>query len=287
MTVPLDLVIVVAGGALAACLSWLYFRHCMITRPPIGVFNLRDVAMLTTAIAVIPYVYLELPLVVVAGVLTVTVTSILYFTLEPVLHRRLAVLGVAAVAVGGDIALAITLGTTSSAFLALNDAVMVVAVVGVANLWAQSGMGAREVTVLAAALAVYDFAATSQLTLMSDLINRLSGIPFVPFLAWDTASGNGLGVGLGDLLLLSAFPLAMRKSFGRTPGLCGLGIGLTVLTGVLLVIELGAIDSAIPVMVVLGPLMVAQYRYWDRRLAQRTTWQYLRAEPLAPARSSA
>jgi hypothetical protein len=287
MTMPVDFVIVFAGGALAACLSWLYFRRWAITRPPIGVFNLRDVAILTTAIAVIPYVYLELPLLAVAGVLAVTVTCILYFTLEPVLRRRLAVLGVAAVAVGADVALAAAQGTTSNTFLALNNALMVVAVVGVANLWAQSGMGAREVTVLAAALAVYDFVATSQLTLMTDLISRLSGIPFVPFLAWDTATGGGLGVGLGDLLLLSAFPLAMRKSFGRTAGLCGLGIGLAVLAAVLLVIELGAIDTAIPVMVVLGPLMVGQYGFWDRRLAQRTTWQYLRAEPLARAGSGA
>jgi hypothetical protein len=75
----------------------------------------------------------------------------------------------------------------------------------------------------------------------------------------------------------------MRRSYGRTAGLWGLGIGLTVLAGVLLVIELGAIDSAIPVMVVLGPLIVAQYRFWDRRLEQRTTWQYLHAEPLARA----
>jgi hypothetical protein len=279
----LDLVIVFTGAALAAGVSWLYFRRYAITRPPIGVFNLRDVAILTTAIAVIPYVYLELPLVVVAGLLTVTVTGILYFTLEPVLRRRLAVVGVAAVAVGVDIALAVAQGTTSNAFLALNDALMVVAVVGVANLWAQSGMGAKEVTVLAAALAGYDFVATSQLTLMTDLIGRLSGIPFVPFLAWDAATGDGLGVGLGDLLLLSAFPLAMRKSFGRTAGLYGLGIGLAIVAGVLLVIELGAIDTAIPVMVVLGPVMVGQYRFWDRRLEQRTTWQYLRAEPLAHA----
>jgi hypothetical protein len=283
MTMQLDLVIVFAGGALAAGLGWRYFRRYAITRPPVGVFNLRDVAILMAAIAVIPYVYLELPLIVVAGVLTVTVTSILYFTLEPVLRRRLAVLCVAVAAVGADVALAVTKGTTSNAFLAVNDALMVIAVVGVANLWAQSGMGARDVAVLAAALAVYDFVATAQLTLMTDLIGRLSEIPFVPFLAWDTASGDGLGVGLGDLLLLTAFPLAMRKSFGRTAGLWGLGIGLAVLAGVLLVIELGTIDSAIPVMVVLGPLMVAQYGYWSRRLAPRTTWQYLRAEPLARA----
>lgn len=278
-----DLVIVFAGGALAACLSWLYFRRCAVTRPPIGVFNMRDVAILMTAIAVIPYVYLELPLAVVACLLTITVTSILYFTLEPVLQRRLVVLAVAAIAVGADIALAMTEGTTSNSFLALNDALMVLAVIGVANLWVQSGMGAREVTALAAALAVYDFVATSQLTLMTDLIGRLSEIPFVPFLAWDAASGDGLGVGLGDLLLLSAFPLAMRKSFGRTAGLAGLGIGLAVLAGVLVVIELGVIETAIPVMVVLGPLMVAQYAFWNRRLPQRTTWQYLRAEPLARA----
>ena len=279
----LDLVIVLAGGALAAGLGWRYFRRYAITRPPIGVFNLRDVAVLMTAIAVIPYVYLELPLLVVAGLLTVTATGILYFTLEPVLRRRLAVLGAAAAAVGADVALAVTEGTTSNAFLAVNDALMVVAVAGVANLWAQSGMGAREVTALAAALAVYDFVATSQLTLMTDLIGRLSEIPFVPFLAWDTASGDGLGVGLGDLLLITAFPLAMRKSFGRTAGLWGLGIGLAALAGVLLVVELGVIAEAVPVMVVLGPLMVAQYGFWDRRLEQRTTWQYLRAEPLARA----
>jgi hypothetical protein len=279
----LDFVIVLAGGALAAGLSWRYFRRYAITRPPIGVFNLRDVAVLMTAIAVIPYVYLELPLVVVAGLLALTATSILYFTLEPVLRSRRAVLGAAAAAAVADVALAVTVGTTANLFLAVNGALMVVAVVGVANLWAQSGMGATEVTVLAAVLAVYDFVATSQLTLMTDLIGRLSEIPFVPFLAWDTAGGDGLGVGLGDLLLLSAFPLAMRKSFGRSAGLWGLGIGLAVLAGVLLVLELGAIETAIPVMVVLGPLMVAQHRFWDRRLEQRTTWQYLRAEPLARA----
>jgi hypothetical protein len=278
-----DLVVIITGAALAACLSWLYFRRYAITRPPIGVFNLRDVAILVIAIAVIPYVYLELPLIVLAGVLTVTATSILYFTLEPVLRRRPTILAVAAVVVGADLALAVVDGTTSNAFLALNNVLMIVAVVGVANLWVQSGMGAIEVTVLAAVLAVYDFVATSQLTLMTDLISRLSEIPLVPFVAWDTAQGDGLGIGLGDLLLLSVFPLAMRKSFGRPAGLAGLGIGLAVVGAVLAALETGAIDTAIPAMVVLGPVMVAQYAYWARRLPQRTTWQYLQAEPLVHA----
>ena len=35
-----------------------------------------------------------------------------------------------------------------------------------------------------------------------------------------------------------------------------------------------------PVMVVLGPLMVAQYLTWIwQRGTERTTWQYLQAEP--------
>ena len=269
------------GGTLAALLSWCYFRRYQVTRPPVGVFNLRDVWILLTAIVLVPYVYLHLPLGLVAALLALTVTSILWFTLEPLLRRRKRALLLAIVpaAVVADIALVMTSGALSNTFLLVNNVLMVVAVVGVANLWVQSGMGAREVTLLGGALAIYDFVATSQLTLMTDLIGRLSEIPFVPFLAWD-AHGAGLGVGLGDLLLISVFPLAMRKSFGRDAGAVALGIGIAALASVLAVIELGVITEAIPVMVVLGPLMVAQYAIWRRRLPQRTTVQYLRAEPL-------
>lgn len=278
--------LVFVAGALTAVLSWVYFRRCAITRPPIGVFNMRDIAIFVVAIALIPYAYLELPLVVVAGLLTLAVTGILYFTLEPVLRRPAAIAGVELVAVSADIALAVSQGTTSNSFLALNNVLMMVAVIGMANLWVQSGMGAREVTALAAALALYDFVATTQLTTMIDLIGRLSEVPFVPFLAWD-AAGDGVGVGLGDLLLLSAFPLAMRKSFGAKPGLVGLGVGIGVLGAVLLVLELGLITAAIPVMVALGPLMVAQYVFWSRRLPHRTTRQYLNAEPLGQSSAAA
>ena len=272
-------VVAFGGGALAALLSWSYFRRYAVTRPPVGVFNLRDVWILLTAIVLVPYVYLHLPLGLVAALLALTVTSILWFTLEPLLGRRWLVLAVVPCAVAADIALVITHGALSNTFLAVNNVLMVVAVVGVANLWVQSGMGAREVTLLGGVLALYDFVATSQLTLMTDLIGRLSEIPFVPFLAWD-AQGAGLGVGLGDLLLISVFPLAMRKSFGRDAGRIALAIGVAVLAAVLAVIEAGLIAEAIPVMVVLGPLMVAQYALWRRRLPQRTTVEYLRAEPL-------
>ena len=279
-----DFVVALGGGALAALLSWCYFRRYQVTRPPIGVFNLRDVAILLAAIVLVPYVYLHLPLGLVAGLLALTTASIIYFTLEPVLRRRRLAPAIALCAAGADVALAVTTGAMSNAFLAVNDALMVIVVVGVANLWAQSGMGAREVALLAGALAVYDFVATSQLTLMTDLIGRLDAIPFVPFVAWD-ARGGGLGVGLGDLLLISVFPLAMRKSFGRPAGAIALGAGVGVLAAVLGAVASGVLDGAIPVMVALGPVMLAQYAFWSRRAPQRTTFEYLQAEPLGASRA--
>src|SRR5438552_4045010 len=45
---------------------------------------------------------------------------------------------------------------------------------------------------------------------------------------------------------------------------------------------LGVVRVTFPVMIVLEPLMIAQYLYWWRRRGQeRATWQYLQAEPLA------
>jgi hypothetical protein len=86
---------------------------------------------------------------------------------------------------------------------------------------------------------------------------------------------------LGDLLLASAFPLVMRKAFGLAAGMTALAINLGVI-GVLLVLPtLGIVHRTFPVMIVLGPLMVAQYAYWRRRRgAERMMWQYWQAEPL-------
>ena len=40
------------------------------------------------------------------------------------------------------------------------------------------------------------------------------------------------------------------------------------------------LEETFPVMVVLGPLMVVQYAFWRwKRGAERTTRQYLQAEP--------
>ena len=48
----------------------------------------------------------------------------------------------------------------------------------------------------------------------------------------------------------------------------------------LALLDLRVVRVTVPAMVALGPLMVAQYLFWARRLgAERTTWQYQQAEP--------
>lgn len=278
-----EYIVVAALAVASALLSSAYFRRYQVTRPPIGVFNGRDVAILLAAIILIPYLYLVLPLGVVATLLVLTTLGILAFTGQPVIRSRPLLATAVVAALAGDVVTALASGTGSNTFLAVNNVVLVVVVVGVANLWAQSGMKARDAAALAAGLAIYDFVATSQLTLMTDLIDRLSQIPLVPFIAWREGDG-ALGIGLGDLLLAAVFPLVMRKAFGRRAATAALAVGIAVIVAVLGLIQLGTIDFAVPVMVVLGPLMVAQYAVAVRRHgSERTTFQYLQAEPLAVA----
>ena len=43
---------------------------------------------------------------------------------------------------------------------------------------------------------------------------------------------------------------------------------------------LGVTYVTFPVMIVLGPLLIAQYGYWRRRGPERSTAEYRRIEPL-------
>lgn len=280
--------VVFAHAALAVVLSWLYFRRYAMARPPIGVLNFGDVVFMVGAIIVVPLLYLALPLWLVAALLGVSALSAVYFTLEPVLRARAAIWLAALGLVAADVATAATFGATGTPFFAVNNVVLVLTAVGVTNLWAQSGMKARDVAALAAALTVYDFVATWQLPLMTDLFGRLAGLPFAPMVAWvvgpiasPTNDPSGatlwLGLGLGDLLLAAVFPLVSRKAFGRRAGLSALALALGTLAAILSL----PLQEAFPVIVVLGPLIVLHYALWRRfRGRERTTREYLQAEPL-------
>jgi hypothetical protein len=271
--------VVVGFAASAVVLGWAYFRRYQLQRPPVGVFTLGDVAVMMGAIILLPFLYLHLPLWFLTGFFTLVMLSILHLTAQPVLRIRTAVWLTALVLVGADIGTKLEFGGTSAPFLAVNNSLLVLTVIGVTNLWAQSGMKARDTTLLAGALAVYDLIATSLLPLMTDLLNHLTHIPFTPLVAWGIGGGDGLGIGVGDLLLATVYPLVVRKAFGRSAGITAMALSLATIAAVLALIELDIVNVTLPVMTALGPLMVAHYGYWIRRRGQeRTTWQYLQAE---------
>jgi hypothetical protein len=273
--------IVFAYAAGAVMLAWVYFRRVRMPRPPLGVLNRSDVLLMMVAIVLVPYLYLALPLWFVGVLLGALTIGILYFTLEPVAMPRWGLwLGIVAL-VTADLASWSRIGSTGATFALVNNAVLTVAAVGVSNVWAQSGMKARDAALLGGLLAIYDLLFTVHLPVMNDLLTRLATLPFAPQLVWPTGEGQWVGLGLGDLLLAMAFPLVMRKAFSQSAGWAASATSIAVVGGLLWLAGMGILGGAFPLMVVLGPLMVLQYALWARRRGQeRTTWQYHHAEPL-------
>jgi hypothetical protein len=233
--------------------------------------------VMLAGVVFVPYLYLYLPLWLGTLLLLSATASIIYFVLEPMLHSRAALWLLAGALVAADVLALLVSGPASAVFFAVNNLVLVVTIIGVAALWAQSGMRARDAAILGAALAVYDFTFTVRMTFMSDLITRVADLPFAPVVAWPTTGGQWSGIGLGDLLMAAVFPLVMRKGFGRAAGVWTMAIVIAALTIVLAL----PIQSDFPVMVVLGPLMVLQYTYWRRAQGpERTTFAYLQMEPV-------
>jgi hypothetical protein len=264
-------------------LGWGCFRRYQITRPPLGVLNLWDVGLMVGAIIVVPYLYLALPAWLAAGLLALAFLSVFYVMGEPVLRARWALWLAVLVLLAADVGTAHLYDARGGLFSAVNDGVLLVAVVGLSNLWAQSGMKARHVALLAGVLTLYDLIATSLLPLTTDLLGRLAGTPFMPMVIWGTGHDR-LGIGLGDLLLATVFPLVMRKAFGRAAGLVALAVALGTLGALLMLLELHGVPVTLPAMTPLGPLMVLQYVYWRcRRGPERTTREYLQAEPVRSA----
>ena len=270
-----------AAGAVLA--SWLYFRRWALTRPPLGTVNLDDVAFTLACIVTLPLLYLWLPGWLVGTLLAITTLSALWFVVEPIATVPLARWCVAGGLVAADVLLAWGPGTTSTSFLLVNDAVMLLIVVGVSNLWAQGGLRARDLAVLAGAIALYDLVATGFLPLTTNMIERLAGMPFLPMAVWPVGAGQWAGIGLGDLLMAAVGPLVMRKAFGRAAGLAAIAIALVTIASVLLLARWDALPETFPTMIVLGPLMVLHHVLWSRRSGAERTWtRYLAEEPVLP-----
>jgi hypothetical protein len=120
--------------------------------------------------ALVPYCYHLFPLWLVAGLLLLVTLSVLYFVWEPMLHTAGQAWSVVLTLLVADSGSALLIGTRDNRFFAINNVVLVMVVIGITNLLAQSGIKARDVVVLSALVAVYDFIATAQLPLTNNLL---------------------------------------------------------------------------------------------------------------------
>ena len=104
-----------------------------------------------------PTAYLITP-----GLLGLGTLSMLYFTFEPVLSARWTVWLLVIALLAIDAAALRWYGPARPEFLAVNNLLQVLAVVGVSNLWAQSGMKASENSTNRLRITVYTSTAVIQ-----------------------------------------------------------------------------------------------------------------------------
>lgn len=282
LPVLVGLLIVAAAG---------YFMRFELPRPPIGTFGWSDIAVMSAVVIVAPFCYLALPRVVVAGVFGLVVLVAVQLTLATLLGGRVG--SVVSVALCGAVGLAAILGQTAPTAW-LSGTALIIALIGVTNLWAQGGMRASHVAVLAGLLAGYDLLATGLSSVMSRFATELKGLPFAPMIALSGGS-RPIAIGLGDLLILVLFPLVATKGlrpcgrFAGRPGRSGRGRSHRAL------VPAGPDRSSRAVLTVLGPMIIAQYGLWRLRgRRERAIWEWRaglsaatrEADPLASLESA-
>ena len=259
-----------------------YFVRFELPRPPIGSFGWSDIAVMSAVVIIAPFGYLALPRVVVAVLFGLVVLVAIQLTLAPLLRARVA--SVVSVGWCGAIGLAAIFGqATLTAWL--SGAALIVALIGVTNLWAQGGMRASHVAVFAGLLAGYDLLATCLSSVMSRFATELRGLPFAPMIAV-SGGPRPTAIGLGDLLILALFPLVATKAFGRAAGVLAGVVGVAAVAVMVALFRLDLVGRTVPVLTILGPMIIAQYGPWRLlKRHERAIWEW-RAGLSATARET-
>jgi hypothetical protein len=273
--------LLLAGAVLTTGVAALYFRRVRMPRPAVGRFTGSDVAIMTVLLIALPFGYIHLPTPVLVAVFGVLFLVVIQTALAPVLGGRTGLL----VAVAGC-GLVLAFGLTHHAALLMwgNDALIVVAVTGVVNLWVQTGMTAAQVAALSAVLALYDLVATGLTSFTASFFSRISAEAFAPALAASHGT-TPVALGLGDCLMLALWPLAATKAYGRAAGWIGAVAGLAAVAAVEAGSAAGWITGNVPILTIIGPLAVVQWAYWRLRIgAERTTGGWQSGAPPGPVR---
>lgn len=273
-------------AVMTGCISLLiaaafaYGRRWTVPRPPIGVFRSSDLVFMTVMVVAAPLLYLHLPGTFVAAVFGLVGLVAVQATLAPVMGGRAGLLAATALCAGTFAAWASGHSLPTRVF---SDAVLAIAVVGVGNLWVQGGLRAGQVAAFSSVLTGYDLIATTMTDVTHRFAAHVQGLPFAP--VFELAGGHTpVSIGLGDLVMLAVFPLAMDKAFGRRAGIAAAATGVAVCAGVGMLFVAGAADSSLPLLTVLGPVIVTQYVVRRRSVARERRVVEWRSQTAAPAR---
>ncbi|HEY1913984.1 MAG TPA: hypothetical protein VGH27_00250 [Streptosporangiaceae bacterium] len=256
-----------------------YFHAVQMPRPPVGRLMASDVVIMTALLIALPFIYVHLP-----GVLLEVIFGLVFFsavqtTLAPRLRGQPAVLAAFVLC-----AVVLAAGLTHHPLLleVTNDLLLGISVVGVVNLWAQTGMTAAQVAALSAVLAVYDLAATGLTSLTATFLHRVGGKAFAPALSIGLGHSQ-VALGLGDCLLLTLWPLVAAKTYGRAAGIVAAGLALATVAAVEAAVAAGAITGNVPMLSFLGPVAIVQWALWRwHRSRERTTGEWRAGAGLAP-----
>ena len=272
-----QIVVGVVGSLAAALCALAFFRKVRLERPPIGTFNVRDLSVLAIFIVTLPVLYLELPAGVLTAFLVVTFFSASLIALRPLVPPAWLWCAIPLVLTANIVVTAHMDDFRGGLQLywVLTSAIVLVAGVGVANLYVQGGLGLRHIAWFTLFLAIYDIVFTRVIPLTPELAVALQGRPLDPSVGF-AAGGYNANVGLGDLLVFCLYITAAYKGFGRRGA--ALSLALIAVFGAvapsvtpLLVPGLFGTTAAafVPVQTLFGPAAFAGYLWLSRTPHER------------------
>ena len=163
----------------------------------------------------------------------------------------------------------------------LTNIVVLLAVVGVSNLYVQGGMSLRHIAWFALFLAFYDAFFALVIPITQKLADSFEGRPLDPSIGFSMWSFNA-NIGLGDLLVFCLFIVAAYKGFGKKGVLSSFviisifGILIPSLAPLVIVSFVrGTTGIVVPVQMFFGPAAFVTYLWLSRHTPERSMAQWL------------
>jgi hypothetical protein len=273
---------VFCGSLATAGSALVYFQHVRLERPPIGVFNSRDIVMLLCFIVALPLIYLFLPGQVLTALLVITFMAASYIGLRPLMPARFVWLITLPLLAANIVVTQITNAGWQPGlplYWILDDIIVLLAAAAVANLYVQGGMRLRHVAWFALILSFYDAFFAFVIPVSQALADRFEGAALDPSIGFAIGAYRA-NIGLGDLLVFSLFTIAAYKGYGKKAAIAAIaliaifGAILPSLSPLMIAAVTRKIGITVPAQVFFGPAAFIAYLWLARHAPERSMAQW-------------